>query len=126
MTHNEEKAKRKLWRPRFGLRTLALFVMLVCAYFAAWEATKRYGVRAVMAHDATLVVILVPDIERHHVHSSVPFLVVAGVTDSYTDPTSGVSRDTPMIRRYYLWFGRIFLVREWWNPRIQRGLPDVA
>ena len=29
--------------PRFTLRTLAIFVTLVCAYLAAWEATRRYG-----------------------------------------------------------------------------------
>ena len=29
--------------PRFSLRTLALLVTLVCAYFGAWEATKKYG-----------------------------------------------------------------------------------
>jgi hypothetical protein len=28
-------------RPRFSLRTLAILVTLVCAYFGAWEATKR-------------------------------------------------------------------------------------
>ena len=33
------------FRPRFSVRTLAIVVMLVCAYFSAWEATKRYGVR---------------------------------------------------------------------------------
>src|SRR5262245_14956452 len=32
------------WRPRFSLRTLAIVMSLVCAYFGAWEATKRYGV----------------------------------------------------------------------------------
>jgi hypothetical protein len=31
-------------RPRFTIRTLAIFVTLVCAYFGAWEATKRYAV----------------------------------------------------------------------------------
>ena len=31
------------FRPRFSIRTLAIFVTLVCAYFAAWEATKKYG-----------------------------------------------------------------------------------
>jgi hypothetical protein len=30
-------------RLRFSLRTLAVFVTLVCAYFGVWEATKRYG-----------------------------------------------------------------------------------
>ena len=32
-------------RPRFSLRTLAIVVTLVCAYFGAWEATKRYGIQ---------------------------------------------------------------------------------
>ena len=32
------------FRPRFSLRTLFVFVTLVCAYFGAWEATKKYGV----------------------------------------------------------------------------------
>ena len=32
------------FRFRFSVRTLAIFVTLVCAYFGAWEATKRYGV----------------------------------------------------------------------------------
>lgn len=32
------------FRPRFSIRTLAIFVTLVCAYFGVWEATKRYGV----------------------------------------------------------------------------------
>jgi hypothetical protein len=31
-------------RPRFSLRTLAILVTLVCAYFGAWELTKRYGI----------------------------------------------------------------------------------
>jgi len=30
--------------PRFSLRTLAIVVTLVCAYFAAWPPTKKYGV----------------------------------------------------------------------------------
>ena len=33
------------FRPRFSLRTLAIVVTLVCAYFGAWEATKKYGIR---------------------------------------------------------------------------------
>jgi hypothetical protein len=28
-------------RPRFSVRTLAIFVTLVCAYFGVWEATKK-------------------------------------------------------------------------------------
>jgi hypothetical protein len=34
---------RMKFRPRFSIRTLAIIVTLVCAYFAAWEATKRWG-----------------------------------------------------------------------------------
>ena len=39
----------KLWRPQFSLRTLLVLVTLTCAYFAAWEVTKRYGVRTLEA-----------------------------------------------------------------------------
>src|SRR5688500_7455802 len=31
------------FHPRFTVRTLAIFVTLVGAYFAAWEATKRHA-----------------------------------------------------------------------------------
>src|SRR5687768_8900598 len=31
------------FRPRFSLRTLAIFVALACAYFASWGPTKRYA-----------------------------------------------------------------------------------
>ena len=37
------------FRPHFSLRTLAILVTLVCAYLAAWEATKRYGVSQIVA-----------------------------------------------------------------------------
>ena len=30
-------------RRRFTIRTLAIVVTLVCTYFGAWEATRRYG-----------------------------------------------------------------------------------
>jgi hypothetical protein len=30
--------------PRFSVRTRAIVVTLVCAYFGAWEATKKWGV----------------------------------------------------------------------------------
>ena len=45
MSLGVEKAKqRSIWRPRFSIRTLVIFVTVVCCYFGAWEATKRYGV----------------------------------------------------------------------------------
>ena len=31
-------------RIRFSVRTLFIFVTLVCTYFGAWMATKKYGV----------------------------------------------------------------------------------
>ena len=47
MTSGEEKSKGwRIWRPRFSVRTLAIVVTLVCAYFGAWEATKKWGVPA--------------------------------------------------------------------------------
>ena len=47
MSRGEEKAKRWRWRPRFSVRTLVIFVTLVCAYFGAWEATKKWGCKKV-------------------------------------------------------------------------------
>ena len=41
MTTQHDKAKR--WRPRFSIRTLAIFVTLVCCYAACWGPTKRRG-----------------------------------------------------------------------------------
>lgn len=32
------------FRPRFSIRTLGIFVTLVCAYFGTWEVTKKFGV----------------------------------------------------------------------------------
>ena len=123
MTHDEVKAKRRFWHPRFSLRTLAIVMTLLCAYFASWEATKRYGEKAVREREASLGEITL-SIQIEHVHSPVPFFVVAGVTNSFTDATNGVSYNIPFLRRYYLWFGKVVLVREWWDPNIQRGSPQ--
>jgi hypothetical protein len=38
-----QKEHMKLLRLKFSVRTLAIFVTLVCAYFGAWETTKRYA-----------------------------------------------------------------------------------
>jgi hypothetical protein len=35
--------KPRTFRPHFSVRTMAIFVTLVCAYFACWEATKRHA-----------------------------------------------------------------------------------
>src|SRR5688572_21586126 len=52
-------------RPRFTVRTLAIFVTLVCAYFGALEATKRYGVPMVIQQEP----------EAKEVLASGPFVV---------------------------------------------------
>ena len=40
------------FRPRFSVRTLAIFVTSVCVYFGAWEATKKYGLPVVLNDEA--------------------------------------------------------------------------
>ena len=50
------------FRPKFSIRTLAIFVTLVCAYFGAWEATKKYATYDHKAYAQTgRVVALSPD-----------------------------------------------------------------
>lgn len=36
--------KKNRFLPRFSLRTLAIVVTLICTYFGAWEATRKYAV----------------------------------------------------------------------------------
>ena len=62
-------------RLRFSLRTLLVLVTLTCIYFAAWEVTKRLGVRDIS--DGQL---------GQDVRSPVPFVVGAsfyGIPDNY-------------------------------------------
>jgi hypothetical protein len=47
MSRGEQTTKRRWWIPRFTIRTLAIFVTLVCAYLGTWDATKRFGMRTV-------------------------------------------------------------------------------
>lgn len=84
------------FRPRFSIRTLAILVTLVCAYFGAWEATKRWGV------------------EKPPVYSKspAPFLVYSAKRDPISDietiDGSPIS-DDQLPRRYYIWlFGLRF------------------
>ena len=81
------------FRPLFSVRTLTLVVTLVCAYFGAWEATKRYG------------------IEQHSYDSSpAPFLVFhddfffpfSANSVKATPPRSGSGEPT-FIRSYSVW-----------------------
>src|SRR5687768_17762524 len=41
---------RRRFRPTFSVRSLAIFVTLVCAYLAAREATSRNGLREKYPH----------------------------------------------------------------------------
>jgi hypothetical protein len=85
------------FRPRFSLRTLGVVVTLICAYFGAWEATKRYGVpsgsRWVVSGDSSLS----PsgnDYDRVvAAWSPLPLAVVCDETGPFINET----------RRYYLW-----------------------
>jgi hypothetical protein len=73
-------------RPRFSLRTLAIVVTLVCAYFGAWEATKRWGIAQLPHSDG-----------YPQKYSPLPFVVTeVGIFASmWRGPN----------RRYHLWLG---------------------
>ncbi len=97
MSRGEDKANRwRSWRPRFTVRTLAIVVTLVCAYFGAWESTKRYGFSAVKKREVAELGAWAS--EREH-KSPLPFLILSG-TESYA------------WRRVYLWIGVEVLLKE--------------
>jgi hypothetical protein len=79
------------FRPRFSVRTLAIVVTLVCAYFAAWEATKEYGIGLPTPWD-------------YSSHSPIPLLIVE---DDASDMSYAVSANNTLRtsgpRRYYIW-----------------------
>jgi hypothetical protein len=85
--------------PRFSLRTLAIVVTLVCTYFAAWEATKRFGVEHVsrLPADANEVVYMA-------VASPAPFVVYRVEGD---EPYAG------LFKRYYAWFPGVSIALPW-------------
>lgn len=58
----------KLWRPRFTVRTLAIFVTLVCSYLGTWDVTKEYGVSTAVSHVYRNQVTLL----NHHRVNSIP------------------------------------------------------
>jgi hypothetical protein len=90
------------FRPRFTVRTLAIFVTLVCAYFAAWDATKRYGIQDYSQVDRFDPLI--------YDESPMPFVISQyerSGPKSWEEWRSGIRSSTK--RRYYLWvFGLRF------------------
>ena len=89
------------FRPRFSLRTLAVLVTLVCAYFAAWEVTKRYGVPTFDPRGTPMF----------KVTSPIPF--VLAYEDTHGFGIGGIESDGgmmgasamngPPVTYYYLW-----------------------
>jgi hypothetical protein len=111
-------------RPRFSVRTLAIFVTLVCAYFGGWEASKRAAPKQLRfyvrlddenfksVHNATSPAPLILRLEERHV-----FVPLGGVANSI--------RSQPI--KYYLWlFGPMFELpfeSEWMDPPFIWPLP---
>jgi hypothetical protein len=87
------------FRSRFSMRTLVIFVTLVCAYFGAWEATRVHGVHDVR-HRALLSANSVTAIAPLTVRTHAQYLC-------QPDPET----------RYYLWlFGptiKLHFESEW-------------
>src|SRR5688572_30732661 len=94
------------FRPRFSVRTLAIFVTLVCAYFGAWEATRRNvrpreNVASVNYGDNDNPVIV------YSITVPMPFLIVRHERQLLPDWDTG----SELRRGYYLWLFRKPLVR---------------
>ena len=108
MTSNGTSPKR--WRPRFSLRTLFIFVTLVCFYFGAWEVTKTFGVPAVskFAKNDEPLYFCVDDAK-----SPLPFCVRVNQTNLLFLPFDSWDVNIPQHRRDYLWiFGWIVHSRD--------------
>ncbi len=91
------------FRPRFSVRTLAIFVTLVCAYFGAWEATKRYGVPP-KAKENSLVVGEVNRTVVNVIDGSSPMpLIVRQSEIEVGHPFEFVYSKTEPSDKYYLW-----------------------
>jgi hypothetical protein len=99
---------RKSSRLRFSLRTLAILVTLICAYFAAWEATKKYGVAKIRGGS-----------------SPMPLMICRNELD-LEQTSKGLILTRP--RRYYLWlFGPQYMLpfETQWSGDVQSGVFSV-
>ena len=109
MASNGTSPKR--WRPRFSLRTLVIFMTLVCVYFGAWETTKRFGIpdvtKFVETHDREFS----PKVLE--ANSALPCWVRVRQRREASDPSSKTSWAFNFYRSDYLWmFGWILHLRD--------------
>ena len=88
------------FRPTFSVRTLAIFVTLACAYFGAWEATKKYGQPRL---SETLVNRMASFSGSFFMRTPAPFLIAADEHDPAVSRLYG-NKVEPYVRRYYFWF----------------------
>ena len=100
MTRNGSSPKR--WRPRFSLRTLVIFVTLVCVYFGAWEVTKRCEDTDKLSFDYKYRAFV------HGAYSPMPFVVARDESDFIVSDLQDYGGGNPSYsgsgpRRYYLW-----------------------
>jgi hypothetical protein len=103
---------RRLKRPQFSMRTLAIVVSAICVYFGAWEMTKRLGVRDTTHllqeyadNGRVIVAAITPPAEE----SPMPF-VIRRAEYGYMSGTY----------QYYLWF---FGFR--WKAPYERPMADA-
>ena len=88
MPPQHDKAKR--WRPRFSVRTLVVFVTLVCVYFGCWEITKRWGLEGL---DPSMKI-------ATRASCPMPFVIAGDGFSTYAGSPYRVHRN------YYFWFFR--------------------
>lgn len=82
---------------RFSVRTLAIFLTLVCVYFGAWEATKKYGIPQTeppFVSSGLKPYGFAGKVTIMHANSPIPFIVKQCEYDFYFVPH----------RSYYFWF----------------------
>jgi hypothetical protein len=110
-TQHDTAAKR--WRPRFSVRTLAIFISLVCAYLGAWEATKKWGVR-----DVEQLAIKDMIVSKGSGWSGKPYSItcpapfIVGLTQQWTYEAPYWHRGI-QVRRHFIWaFGTIADIRH--------------
>jgi hypothetical protein len=98
----------KLWRPRYSVRTLAILVTLVCAYFGAWEITKSYGVPVIQQSPVSFPIIT-------EALSPMPFVIRQHEVDA--------AFSTVIMQRYYLWIFGVKIALPRWDSQLP--MPEI-